>query len=230
MWEARSIGQANATALAQTAPTVRVASTPGSGSAYARVDVKLWDSEANASQVMLQYQNPPNSGSWLNATLLSIDGACFTAAGSATPQGATHQLVRNAVQDLGATFHASVLLRARAADFASVGAWSEPLYYPVDVTGDADGDGIPDGWEIANAPDPNSNDANADPDGDGASNVMEFSAGTNPHDPSSVFRVTGMTRNGSNLTLTWASVSGKTYVVQSAAMPGVRGPTCPEQL
>ena len=88
----------------------------------------------------------------------------------------------------------------------------------------------PTAGKIANAPDPNSNDANADPDGDGASNVMEFSAGTNPHDPSSGFRVTGMTRNGSNLTLTWASVSGKTYVVQSAAMPGVRGPTCPEQL
>ncbi|HMP90396.1 MAG TPA: hypothetical protein PJ991_09350 [Kiritimatiellia bacterium] len=46
---------------------------------------------------------------------------------------------------------------------------------------DQDGDGMPNGWEIAHGFDPASpQDAGADNDGDGLSNVAEFAAGTDP--------------------------------------------------
>ncbi|MEO7678364.1 MAG: Ig-like domain-containing protein, partial [Verrucomicrobiota bacterium] len=48
-------------------------------------------------------------------------------------------------------------------------------------TGDADGDGLPDSYEIANNLDPFRNDASEDPDNDGLTNLQEFQRGTNPH-------------------------------------------------
>src|SRR5690606_9906789 len=50
---------------------------------------------------------------------------------------------------------------------------------------DADGDGMPDGWEVRFGIDPTQNDANEDPDGDGFTNHEEFVAGSDPLDPNS---------------------------------------------
>lgn len=51
---------------------------------------------------------------------------------------------------------------------------------------DADGDGLPDAWELANRLDPTSaagdNGAAGDADNDGATNLQEWLGGTNPHD------------------------------------------------
>ena len=48
-------------------------------------------------------------------------------------------------------------------------------------TTDTDGDGLPDQWELANQLNPNSlADAGLDADGDGLTNLMEFTAKTNP--------------------------------------------------
>jgi hypothetical protein len=64
-------------------------------------------------------------------------------------------------------------------------------------------------------------DPNGDVDGDGMKNSSEDTAGTNPFDPNSVFRVTSITRPSSTTaTLTWSSVTNKTYVVQWASAPG----------
>lgn len=64
-------------------------------------------------------------------------------------------------------------------------------------------------------------DPNADSDHDGTSNMDEVTAGTNPLDPNSVFRITGITRPDANhVSVTWSSVSGKQYVLQSARAPG----------
>jgi len=54
---------------------------------------------------------------------------------------------------------------------------------------DTDGDGIPDAWELAHA-------ANRDSDGDGVPDAAEFIAGTNPTDPSDLFRLS--VRTGTN--------------------------------
>lgn len=48
---------------------------------------------------------------------------------------------------------------------------------------DTDGDGMPDGWEVANNLDPNNGaDATGDPDQDGLTNVEEYRNGNDPRD------------------------------------------------
>ena len=64
-------------------------------------------------------------------------------------------------------------------------------------------------------------DPNADQDSDGQINSAEDQAGTNPFDATSVLKLTSLTEpDANNLTLTWQSVPGKKYQVQSAASPG----------
>ena len=47
---------------------------------------------------------------------------------------------------------------------------------------DTDGDGLPDGWEVANHLNPLANDASGDPDGDGFTNLEEYQNFTDPFD------------------------------------------------
>jgi hypothetical protein len=81
---------------------------------------------------------------------------------------------------------------------------------------DADGDGAPDDWEIANGFNPtNSVDALLDTDGDGMRNRDEFQAGTNPRDSNSVLRTSIMASNG--VILQFSAQSSNFYVVQYRA-------------
>lgn len=54
-----------------------------------------------------------------------------------------------------------------------------------DPLADDDGDGLPNGYELANGLDPQVQDANADPDLDTFTNYSEYLAGTNPQDAAS---------------------------------------------
>ncbi len=68
-------------------------------------------------------------------------------------------------------------------------AFTEPLMLePIQLnlspqSFDTDGDDMPDAWEIANGLDPLTNDAGLNPDGDLLTNLEEFLAGTDPHNP-----------------------------------------------
>jgi len=85
---------------------------------------------------------------------------------------------------------------------------------------DTDGDGLPDWWEDqVGLNKTNAADATLDLDGDGASNVDEFRAGTLPNNVNSVFRIVALQPEADNLRITWTTVGGKSYRIQTNAPP-----------
>jgi hypothetical protein len=76
---------------------------------------------------------------------------------------------------------------------------------------DSDGDGLPDGWELAHGTDWKVSDADADPDHDGFSNLQEFLAGTDPQDPQSNLRLQAQLGMGGKVTLQFLAISNRTY-------------------
>ena len=63
----------------------------------------------------------------------------------------------------------------------------------------------------------------ADPDGDGQNNLAEFSAGTNPKNSSSAFRIVSAVRQSTDVVIAWETVGGLTNAVQAASGNGNNG-------
>ena len=82
------------------------------------------------------------------------------------------------------------------------------------VIDDSDEDSLPNSWEMANFGNL-SKGPNDDPDGDGQSNAIEYLTGTLPNNGASRFAATIAPAAGNQLTLTWPSVSGKTYAIET---------------
>lgn len=81
---------------------------------------------------------------------------------------------------------------------------------------DADTDGLPNWWEDLYGLNKNSAaDAGLDPDGDRASNLNEFRAGTAPNNAASVFRINTLNREAGNVRITWNTVAGRSYRLQT---------------
>jgi hypothetical protein len=101
----------------------------------------------------------------------------------------------------------------------------------LDPNGDADGDGLPNGWEQAHGLDPLSSSGNngpdGDPDGDGFTNLQEYLAGSDPQNPlstplqtTSLPRFTSILQSGNNIVLTWTATGGTTNQLQVTAGAG----------
>ena len=94
--------------------------------------------------------------------------------------------------------------------------------FAVNLWLDADGDGMPDGWELANGLNPNDPaDAQLDQDGDGLSNFAEYLAGTSPNDKLSYLRIGNLAVGGTNgVQLTWGSTASRLYTMERAPVLG----------
>ena len=80
---------------------------------------------------------------------------------------------------------------------------------------DADGDGMPDSWEVLRGFDPlNAADAALDADGDGRSNLAEYLAGTDPRVADDFFGVNNFSAASSTATLTFTARTDHGYTVQ----------------
>jgi hypothetical protein len=84
---------------------------------------------------------------------------------------------------------------------------------------DSVGDGIPNWWrqEFFGSPNNMTNNiscASCDPDGDGMNNLDEYLAGTDPTDSGSALAITGITREGNNVLVTWNTAGGHTNMLQ----------------
>ncbi|NCY20692.1 hypothetical protein EBX31_01890, partial [bacterium] len=75
--------------------------------------------------------------------------------------------------------------------------------------------GIPDSWWNQYFGTTSGVSASADSDGDGFTNAQEYSLGTDPQSAASTFKVSELARSGNSLTVSWASVPGKVYQVQT---------------
>jgi hypothetical protein len=60
----------------------------------------------------------------------------------------------------------------------------------------------------------------ADPDGDGCDNLCEFTAGTDPTNSMSGFRITSIMRTNNDVNVTWMCGAGRTNVLQAAPSVG----------
>jgi len=163
-------------------PKARIVLPPAAGGGLAHVSLKLWDAEGNPAQTVLQWFDSATQ-QWKPATVTRVNGAAFSGTPLiTTPAGTTHDVLWNALADLGA-FNGIALLRATAQDAAGM-TISETVPFAVNTTGDFDGDGLPDAWEIPNGLDPNdataANGPNGDLDRDGFANLAEFAFNLNP--------------------------------------------------
>lgn len=103
----------------------------------------------------------------------------------------------------------------------SVGVATSSVVSLTIISGDADGDGIPDAWETANGTNPNVNDASADLDGDGMSNLQEYWAGTSPTNAVSALRFNAVLNSGPSLIFSFNAMSNRSYTIQS--LPALSG-------
>jgi len=104
-----------------------------------------------------------------------------------------------------------------------VAAAPPPLTAPPCV--DADADGLCDSWEDAFGVD----DPNTDPDGDLATTKVEHDAGTDPTNPADKpaggveFRITTVRRIGNDLRLSFSTLAGRSYAIESRPVLAVGG-------
>lgn len=83
---------------------------------------------------------------------------------------------------------------------------------------DIDQDGLADSWEQTHFGGLTQS-ASGDYDGDGQSNATEFATGTHPGDGGSRFAATAVSAGTNRISLSWPSVPGKTYRVESGSSP-----------
>jgi hypothetical protein len=112
-----------------------------------------------------------------------------------------------------------IALQAEARTDAGEYTRSEQVELLILSTADADGDLLPDGWEILHFGSITNTAGFADTDRDGLDDRKEFTADTDPHDPTSRFAVTAVHPGPApnQLVITFVSSPTRTYQVETTA-------------
>lgn len=208
----------------QTAPVTSVLPQTTPSGLVVPVRLRLWDAEGSAARPFLQYQIP-GSVVWLDATISQVDGANYSSATmvQALPTGSDHILTWNATGLFTDGTRTNVLLRAHASDVTLVGDWSAPVEYQLQFAGDSDGDGLPDEWEIHCFGNTSRN-GDGDYDGDGFADRAEYIADTDPTNPDSCLRVSGIAAGPGGLRIRWQGGTNATqYLQQARELGGTNG-------
>jgi len=116
------------------------------------------------------------------------DYATITSAVTIAAGSATKTVTVTPVDDGFVESAETVVLTVAGGSGYSIGSPSSATVTIADndpTSSDADGDGLPDSWEVTHFTNTTSQNGSGDPDGDGATNLAEFQAGTDPMDPGS---------------------------------------------
>jgi len=190
-------------------PRARVESPPGVQSDLVPIPYRLFDIDASTCSVLVEYSDDGGS-TWYPATM-GPGGEGTTSLASAVT-GVSHTFVWDSVTDIGYTAPQDVRIKITPSD-SSTGFADETESFIV-ANGDSDGDGLADAWELTYFG-CLSHTAEGDDDvegPDGMTNIEEQTAGTDPTDQDSCFRI--VTIGTGSTTIVWTTVHGKTYVVQ----------------
>lgn len=108
---------------------------------------------------------------------------------------------------------------AGAADFAGYHYLLPPSRGAFEITGDVDGNGLPDYWELTHFSS-TGQDAGGDPDGDGFTNTEEWRADTDPTNAWSRLVFTSLRPTGTGLELEWTGGSAAVQYLETTSWDG----------
>ena len=156
-------------------------------------DANASEAGPNAGTVTITRTGSTASSLLVNLTVGGTASAGADYAAIASPitiaaGSATKTITVTPVDDASVESAETVVLTVATGSGYSIGSPSSATVTIADndpASPDADGDGLPDSWEVTHFTDTTSQNGSGDPDGDGATNLAEFQAGTDPMDPGS---------------------------------------------
>ena len=186
--------QNDGVALAVTPPTVGIAVAPGSLTAVPgpnRISLR-WTDTVQGEDCFRILRRPAGISNWTETAFVPAN-ICYGV-------------------DTNVTLGLDYIYKVFAANEHGPGPFSGEATAQALV--DADGDGMPDGWEGQNFGNATNANAVSDYDGDGSPDAGEYAAGTCPTNPTSVFALGNFRSASSNaFVIQWSSVSNKFYTV-----------------
>jgi hypothetical protein len=146
-----------------------------------------WSTSPNAASYNVK--RSPTSGGPYTTIATGVTAPTYTDTGLA--DNATYNYVISAINIIGESANSA---EDGATTYTTLENWRQANFFTIANSG--------------NAAD------TADPDGDGMTNAQEFAAGTNPNSRASALKVSSVAKSGSDMLVSFPSVSGKTYTVQ----------------
>ena len=192
-------------------------------------DLRVYNRELDVNEIaVLRNLNPSSTilAPSTNTTVMSSQSLLFQGSG-VDPEGSPLRYVwadttNSAIAEGSTTTGRIACAGQRTLKLITFDAWAGHAVSsrPLTVIADCNTNGLPDEWETCYWPTGGCGCATNDFDHDGHSNYMEWLAGTDPTDASSVLKWNHSAKSGSRMNLGWSAQSGKDYVVLSSTNIG----------